>query len=1613
MPAAPVGICMPMFASRATRALSLSAFLMLSASPAALALDVTYFDAGVNNNNYILYDGTWRLNVAAGETGRQRGLISQGAGGGGEGGGGGNSVWGLEKIGDGKLILIANNTYTGLTRISAGTLQLGDAGGYYPSDASGMVAGNIDIASGARLIFARNDNTTYAGATSGNGGMTKLGSGTLSLTGTNLHFGGTTITEGTLQIGAGGTSGSLRGAVVNNAALAFNRSDDFTYIYQISGTGSVTQRGAGTLTMTSTHSYTGATHVDAGTLLVNGSIASSSGVTVGAGAFLGGAGTVPTVTMGAGGLKPGDGTTAIGTLNVGGNLNFASNSTYYADLSSIDPMSDLVLVSGNASLNNAALLPSFTAGLPGTATSYKLLTTTGTITGTFNASALAGISNRLSLRYDANNVYLDLRGTASGGNWDGGYGYGYFFISAGNSWHNATKWSTGAPPDASSDAVFSTNSRIDSRGTAVHIDSPAEVKSLIFAPDSATYDFNVRAPFTVYGGVINQSGTVQFFNYNGEMTFAGTGNAGNSVLSAPVETAFNDTATALTYKTYGTLAFRDRADAGAAATIVGGGVIDFSGTSGQAGDNKVFVGAFSAVPGYGWAPDVPTQDVRLGANILTVGGLANLSNRGAYYNRHDSIIAGTISGTGGLVVTGAGSLTLSGASTYTGGTTVNSGATLALIGAASIKGAVVNNGELKLFNTTVPFANDVSGTGRINIAGGTAIVTGNLASASTNIDPGTTLQIGNGGASGALNGAVVNNGALVFNRSDDVIFNTAISGSGSLTQAGAGKLFLTGNNTYSGGTIIDNGALVLGTGGTSGSVAGDIAIGANGALAVNRSNAFDLNNILTGSGSLIQAGSNVTTVSGANTGFIGAVSVQSGTLNVTGSLTSSTMVVGSGATLTGTGDVGNTTILNGGTLTRPNDGALAFGTLELATNAITSLDMDARTSINSRRRTFDMAEGVVNGTLKLDFSGSAATGEGTYALMESWDGRIAGRFNQLTVNGLDSSLEAQLLYDKEGVYLDISKRGTSKRELNVLTRKLDSNKLVRGLSIDANLQLENGVTLTVDEASGRSVYSGTITGGSLRKTGEGDLVLNGESTIGKVEVTAGKLVIGDFTGSSAKVIGDVSVTGATIKGAGTVAGTVTLGQGGTAAPGNSIGTLNTTNVAFGTGSIYEVEVNADGRSDKINASGTAALTGGTVTVVPEAGTFAPVTTYRIIDATGGVSGTFADVTGTALLDPTLIYGARSVDLRLVRTDVRFASYGSGFNQVSVGNAISAGGAKSALYIAAGTAVSASAANGPTVLSALSGEVHATLESAQLDTAVAARRTLINRMRSQSVSEAGWSLWGNVTGNWGSKNSDGNAARATSNGMALTLGADTALSDHWRVGLSGAYVQSDLDVAARASTAKLSGGQFGAYLSGQYDAWAVRTGFGYGTGRAQSQRAVAFAGLTDALTASQDTNSQQVFGEIGYGIALPQIAEGVTVEPFAGLAWTRVHAGAFREAGGAAALSGDAAKRDAGFTTIGAQLSAGGMPFGGGVLTPGARLGWQHAFANPYATRSLTFISSGQGFAVRGTPLDGDRAVVDIDAGLTLGGTSISIGYAGSLSARAEDHGIRLRASVGL
>jgi autotransporter-associated beta strand protein len=160
------------------------------------------------------------------------------------------------------------------------TLQFSTTGYVLNAGAGGQL--QLAGLSGTGTINTDNGVTATINAAIINGSsqsLTKVGGGTLVLTAANTYSGGTTISGGTLQLGNGGTTGSIFGNVADNGVLAINRSDAFTFEGVISGSGALNQIGSGTTTLGAVNTYTGATTVSAGGLTIAGGAGITSNVT--------------------------------------------------------------------------------------------------------------------------------------------------------------------------------------------------------------------------------------------------------------------------------------------------------------------------------------------------------------------------------------------------------------------------------------------------------------------------------------------------------------------------------------------------------------------------------------------------------------------------------------------------------------------------------------------------------------------------------------------------------------------------------------------------------------------------------------------------------------------------------------------------------------------------------------------------------------------------------------------------------------------------------------------------------------------------------------------------------------------------------------------------------------------------------------------------------------------------------------------------------------------------------------------------------------------------------------------------------------------------------------
>lgn len=208
---------------------------------------------------------------------------------------------GIDKADLGTLVLNGTNTYAGGTTVSGGTLQvsqdanLGAAGTGLRLDGGTLMYGagfdtarQVTIGAHNGTIDTHGNAATLSTDVTGPGKLTKAGTGTLTLTADNSYAGGTAITGGTLQLGNGGTTGSIVGDIANDGTLVANRANTLAIAGAVSGTGALRQIGSGTTVLSGANSYSGPTRIENGMLKAGaaGSFSAASAHTVATGATL-------------------------------------------------------------------------------------------------------------------------------------------------------------------------------------------------------------------------------------------------------------------------------------------------------------------------------------------------------------------------------------------------------------------------------------------------------------------------------------------------------------------------------------------------------------------------------------------------------------------------------------------------------------------------------------------------------------------------------------------------------------------------------------------------------------------------------------------------------------------------------------------------------------------------------------------------------------------------------------------------------------------------------------------------------------------------------------------------------------------------------------------------------------------------------------------------------------------------------------------------------------------------------------------------------------------------------------------------------------------------------
>jgi autotransporter-associated beta strand protein len=595
------------------------------------------------------------------------------------------------------------------------------------------------------------------------------------------------------------------------------------------------------------------------------------------------------------------------------------------------------------------------------------------------------------------------------------------------------------------------------------------------------------------------------------------------------------------------------------------------------------------------------------------------------------------------------------------------------------------------------------------------------------------------------------------------------------------------------------------------------------------------------------------------------------------------------------------------------------------------------------------------------------------------------------------------------------------------TLDFNGNHVTVGSLAGAGGTIELGAsTLTVAE-SGSTTFAGTIIGtGGLNKTGNGLLNLTGVNTYsGPTSVTGGRLAV------NGSITSDVTVgPGGSLSGAGTIFGNVV--NNGTLASGNSIGTLAVNgSYTQAAGSSYTVEANAQGQADRLNVSGapgTATIAAGTsVFVAPAAtGPYALRTTYTILNASGGVTGTYSSVASALpFLLPSLSYDANNVYLSLQIGG--FGRQAQTQNQAAVGAVLDAAaiGATGDFATVLGAFSTMNAQQGVAAMNAISGQNYSGFSSAGIATTQVFMTNFANTVGGTSgggkrvaLAEAcdvacdtsapgRWGAWGGALGGFGVVGGTANAGTLTYSLGGFAAGIDRRVTDDLLVGVTAGFTSGTQWVGGFSGRGISDTFQVGLYASYAKNAVYVDGLAAYAYSDNRMQRQITIPGLS--RIANGRTGSNLFFGQLeaGYRFDIGGLAAAY-VTPFARLQAATATQNAFTESGaGALDLSVAAQTTNSLRSVLGAQLG-GAMDLGWREkLAMQVKLGWGHEYADTGRPVTASFVGApALPFTTYGAAPQRDSVVLGLSASTAIAdATSVYFRYEGNISSQDSNQAL--------
>ena len=428
-------------------------------------------------------------------------------------------------------------------------------------------------------------------------------------------------------------------------------------------------------------------------------------------------------------------------------------------------------------------------------------------------------------------------------------------------------------------------------------------------------------------------------------------------------------------------------------------------------------------------------------------------------------------------------------------------------------------------------------------------------------------------------------------------------------------------------------------------------------------------------------------------------------------------------------------------------------------------------------------------------------------------------------------------------------------------------------SLQGAIAVNAGGTVRFAQAAA-GTYAGVLSGtGRLIKDQAGTLTLTGTSRgfAGQTQLAAGGIAL---TGSLGGLL--TTAAGTQLTGNGTVG---SLDLGGTLTPGAGTATFTVTgDLNILAGSTFAVDVAAAGGNDRIAVGGRATIGGGTVAVTaldPDVN-YTNGTVYRIVNAVGGLTGTFAGLTESSAFldfrlgyDPTGAFLTTSIIAQFPDVALTYNQRQAATGLMNLGRA--AGSDSNAVFnaiaiLGAGPARAA--------FDASSGEIYPTL----LANGQRAGLALGNRMTIHGRADAvdGFALWGGVVGGKRRVDSDGNGARVEADGFGGELGLDYRGGDNqWAAGFGIGWRSGSVSLNARNSRAETDTKNIGAYAryGTQMAGLTATANFVYANDSADITRQIAFGSISRTARSSTDVDTTAASAELRYGTGSDSLAFG--------------------------------------------------------------------------------------------------------------------------------------------